>query len=735
MSHDPPEAAYDRFGGPGREGVRSPRPVSMIWRLWRGLAMLIFLLVGAGTLIYTGVRHQDLTIDAVVQRLQPLESANLRVRSDFADAQAGLRGYLITKQGRYLGYYHRSRADLGAALTQAYRLSRGGWRREVAIEQRASTAWFGYADKMQGLTVSSPALARLTGQSFASASAFYRANNRLHAQVAARTQPAARDGQRALDVAVAWSAAFALGAVLLAVAAAVGTVHGITRPLAGLTMTLRRLRSGDHAARADLTGAAETVEVARTLNDLADDSDRLRAQEERATRLRTAARAGGVRIREHLRAQDVISEARVVLEKDVDAEVIYLHLAEEGGGVSRPIGHEGDWLFPDDFARTLPAASMESFRGAFRNHTSLVTQDVQGTEGDRMRPAIRDQLRRAGVASMLITPFGVGSDMLGLIVACRLRPGHPWARDETDAVESIATDLGRGLHHARLYEAENRLVQELQTVDQAKSDFLATVSHELRTPLTSIAGYLEILRDLDAGPLTQAQERMLETVDRNTARLRHLIEDVLTLSRIESGAFTTVKMPVNLTDVIAAAVAALRPAAAAKDVSLTLSYPAPDGSLVVAGDPGQLDRVLMNLLSNAVKFTPTGGSIQVSARTERDMAQVEVSDNGLGIPASDQQELFTRFFRASNAVERSIPGTGLGLAIVRTIVDNHGGHITIDSHEGEGTTVLVAIPLLGSGGRGRGTARHEPATWGDEDGEVMGAIAGRGGPGGEGRPA
>jgi signal transduction histidine kinase len=735
VSHDPLEPAHHPFGGPGRESVDSPPPVSMTWRLWRGLVVLIFLLVGAGALIYTGVRHQDLTIDTVVQRLQPLESANLRIRSDFAGAQAGLRGYLITRQGRYLGYYRRSRSDLAAALTQANRLSRGGWRHELAIEQRAATTWFGYADRMRGLTVSSPALARLAGRSFASARAFYGANSRLHAQVAARVQQAARDGRRALDVTVAWSAAFALAAVLLAVAAAVGTVHGITKPLAGLTMTLRRLRSGDHAARADLTGAAETVEVARTLNDLADDSDRLRAQEERATRLRQAARAGGVRIREHLRAQEVISEARLVLEGDVDAEVIYLHLMEEGGGVSRPIGHEGDWLFPDDFARTLPAASMESFHAAFRNHTSLVTQDVQGAEGDRMRPAIRDQLRRAGVASMLITPFGVGSDMLGLIVACRLRPGHPWTRDETDAVESIATDLGRGLHHARLYEAENRLVQELQTVDQAKSDFLATVSHELRTPLTSIAGYLEILRDRDAGPLTQAQERMLETVDRNTARLRHLIEDVLTLSRIESGAFTTVKMPVNLTDVIAAAVAALRPAAAAKDISLSLSHPGPDGSLVVAGDPGQLDRVLMNLLSNAVKFTSTGGSIRVSASTEQDMALMEVTDNGLGIPASDQQELFGRFFRASNAVERSIPGTGLGLAIVRTIVDNHAGEITIDSQEGEGTTVLVKIPMLGSAGRGRGAARHEPAARIAAGGEVNRSVAGRAGPGGEGRLA
>src|SRR5207244_3442397 len=153
-----------------------------------------------------------------------------------------------------------------------------------------------------------------------------------------------------------------------------------------------------------------------------------------------------------------------------------------------------------------------------------------------------------------------------------------------------------------LYEAENRLVSELRAVDQAKSDFLATVSHELRTPLTSIAGYVEMLRDLDVGPLSPAQDQMLETVDRNAARLRHLIEDVLTLSKIEAGAFKTVMQPVDLAEIVAAAVAALQPAAAAKGLAVDCDCPGP--RLVVSGDPGQLDRSLMNLLSIAVKFTP-----------------------------------------------------------------------------------------------------------------------------------
>ena len=114
-----------------------------------------------------------------------------------------------------------------------------------------------------------------------------------------------------------------------------------------------------------------------------------------------------------------------------------------------------------------------------------------------MPPHVRDQLRAAGVVAELLVPFGAGAELLGILVAARTSPGRPSTEAEVSAVESVAADVGRGLHHARLFEAENRLVDELRAVDQVKSDFLATVSHELRTPLTSIAGYIEILRDRD----------------------------------------------------------------------------------------------------------------------------------------------------------------------------------------------------------------------------------------------
>ena len=223
-----------------------------------------------------------------------------------------------------------------------------------------------------------------------------------------------------------------------------------------------------------------------------------------------------------------------------------------------PVGHEGDWVFADSFLAFLRSEGDVLFRDLFRRNASLVYQDIQGGDGDRLPPQIRDPLRGAGIVAEVIVPFGAGSEMLGIIVAARMRRGRPWTEAEVGAVESVAADVGRGLHHARLFEAENRLVDELRGLDQVKSDFLATVSHELRTPLTSIAGYIEILRDRTAGPLTTAQEQMVNSVDRNTARLRRLIEDVLTLSKIESGAFRSMMRPVSLTEIVSADVAALQ---------------------------------------------------------------------------------------------------------------------------------------------------------------------------------
>jgi two-component system phosphate regulon sensor histidine kinase PhoR len=484
--------------------------------------------------------------------------------------------------------------------------------------------------------------------------------------------------------------------VLLALAASLSTMYVISRPLRRLEAVVRKLAGGDHAARAAVSGPAEVRALGRSVNELARQRDRLRAEEAESNRLRAQAREAGLRIREHLVADEVLREAYLALEANLDAEVVSLRLVHDGELGPR-LGDHRERELPTDLAVSrIPNFAWDRLYDLFRRQRCAIFNDLRGKKAEQARaafaPPVYEAFLRSGVVGILMTPFGVGSDMLGLIVAQRLHADHRWSPAEVDMVESIAADLGRGLNHARLYEAENRLVEELKELNRAKSDFFATTSHELRSPLTTIEGYAEMLGDGEAGEITPQQRKMLDVIDRSSVQLRNLIEDLFTLSKLESGAANTVMQPVDLGGVVANAVDSVQPSVT--PAQLTLTCRVPEDKLVVSGDTSQLERVVVNLLTNAVKYTPPGGLVHVTAHAAEKSAVVSIRDTGIGIPEGDQQKLFSRFFRASNATTSRIPGTGLGLAIIHTIVSQHGGDVTLTSREGAGTVATVTLPLL-----------------------------------------
>jgi PAS domain S-box-containing protein len=244
------------------------------------------------------------------------------------------------------------------------------------------------------------------------------------------------------------------------------------------------------------------------------------------------------------------------------------------------------------------------------------------------------------------------------------------------------------LRHA--YEHEREAVSRLRELDVAKSDFVATVSHEFRTPLTNVIGHLEVLTSGDAGPLTPAQMRMLGVIGRNSDRLRALIEDMLTISKVEAGVFDLDMRVIDLHEVLTAACAAVEPRAKRRGHRLVLSV---EGQLgTVEADPEQLQRALSNLLVNGINFTPDGGVVELDARLEGQHVEIKVRDNGVGIDPDEQPQLFTRFFRGTFAVREAVQGAGLGLAITKTIVEGHGGEISVASLVGHGTTFTIRIP-------------------------------------------
>lgn len=236
---------------------------------------------------------------------------------------------------------------------------------------------------------------------------------------------------------------------------------------------------------------------------------------------------------------------------------------------------------------------------------------------------------------------------------------------------------------------QQEIVVKLTELDRVKSDFVSTTSHELRTPLTSIIGFSELLEDRYQRNANEGDGKLVQMIARNAERLLLLVEDLLSLSHIESGAFRLHRETGDCVPLVEAACEAVGPLASARSIKVVRDL---SGRLPVEADRPQLERVFLNLLSNAVKFSHDGDLVEVVALREADEVVVSISDHGIGIPANEQGQVFTRFFRSRNAEERSINGSGLGLAIVANIVDRHDGRVDITSVEGIGTTVTVRLP-------------------------------------------
>src|SRR3954452_5584297 len=225
-------------------------------------------------------------------------------------------------------------------------------------------------------------------------------------------------------------------------------------------------------------------------------------------------------------------------------------------------------------------------------------------------------------------------------------------------------------------------------LDRMRDAFVATVSHELRTPLTSISGFLEMMEDEEHG-VGATGRTYLDVIRRSTDRLHNLVEDLLLIAQIEARRVELELGPVDLTEVAQRSVEGCRPGAAEKGISL---HVVADHPPLVRADPRRLAQIADNLISNAVKFTPPGGTVKVLLERNGENGRMVVTDTGIGIPAEEQGQVFSRFFRSSTALHAAIPGTGLGLSITRALVEQHGGSISLERDERAGTTVTVVLP-------------------------------------------
>ena len=287
-----------------------------------------------------------------------------------------------------------------------------------------------------------------------------------------------------------------------------------------------------------------------------------------------------------------------------------------------------------------------------------------------------------GLRASLTVPIRDGDRVLGVLASLRSTCEH----DEfllTGLVDGFAAQLGQFLAGRRSRELTMQL-------DRTRDDFLTLVGHELRTPLTSIISYTTLLADEIDDP---DRQQMIAAIHRNIGHLQRIIDDLLELSALEAGHFRLRRRHVDLAAMVAAAVAAVE-----VPPGLRLHTGLPP-RLMLSADPDRLRQIVDQLLSNAVKYSPGGGDIRITADgSDPDVAELVVTDTGIGIPDEDRERLFARFHRGGNARHTAIPGHGLGLPLARGLVAAHGGTIALDPSHHPGTRIVVRLPRAAPSG-------------------------------------
>ncbi|MDT4947321.1 MAG: two-component system, OmpR family, sensor kinase [Pseudonocardiales bacterium] len=317
------------------------------------------------------------------------------------------------------------------------------------------------------------------------------------------------------------------------------------------------------------------------------------------------------------------------------------------------------------------------------------------------------QLSIANVTSLLIAVGFVALGLAMIVAAATARRFTTPLRRLTEASRALAegdlsrridrTDIRAGASEVTALAVQfnamaDRLEESVSIIrrDRDRSrDFLADVSHELRTPIAALLTFNELLTER-TGDDPAARTEFLDSSRVQLERLDWLAQNLLELSKLESGLVLLDLRPEDLRTAVESAVEQAQPAAARRKLALTMSLP--DAPLRIRHDPPRIGQVLTNLIGNAIKFTPPGGSVSIALSPHRDGARIDVTDTGVGIDASELPRIFDRFYRGSRANEARGSGSGLGLAIVRSIVDMHHGSIAVDSQLGTGSRFTVLLP-------------------------------------------
>jgi signal transduction histidine kinase len=553
------------------------------------------------------------------------------------DLETGERGFIVTGKERFLQPWQQAQRELpqqSAVLTAAVpgpqsQAIVAGWRQYLRD-------WSLPVVQLARRSVAAARAKEATAGGLHRVDAIRRRVDTLVAREEA-IATAARAATRRSDRTGTWTAVIG-GLIRIAVFFAIllWLLRAIVQPLRRVAQATAEVARGRRGVVVPETGAGEVGELARTFNEMSRSLERSRVALEE----------------QNVDLERLANVLRAVLDSTVDG----ILLSDAEGNVqlaNRPIV-------------TL---------------TRELGMDFSGTVVDRL----------LSVADRIKDPDAYRAAMNRL----RDNPDEPTFDEFEDSVSgrvfqgfTSPVHDDRGGFVGRIWTMRD--VTQQRELDRLKDDFVATVSHELRTPLTSMMGFLEMIREEEAGELTEEQKRFLAIVYRSSERLQRLVGDLLFVARLDANGLQLQFTDVRVDEVVSDCVESSSALARAREIDLRADL---GGAPAVWADRERLAQLVSNLVSNAIKFTPAGGAVTVRTSVEDGAAVIEVEDTGVGIPEAEQERLFQRFFRSSTATEQAIPGTGLGLVISKAIAEALGGGISVRSAAGEGTCFRVWIPL------------------------------------------
>lgn len=320
-------------------------------------------------------------------------------------------------------------------------------------------------------------------------------------------------------------------------------------------------------------------------------------------------------------------------------------------------------------------------------------------------------INEIAVISSLVTHLSKDNDATAYLMLGPKKSGSAYTKQDIRLLNIITAELLIAIQNALRFEEiqsfnvtlQNRINDataklkhsndKLREMDNTKDEFISMASHQLRTPLTSVKGYLSMVLDGDAGKISDTQRQLLNQAFVSSQRMVYLIADLLNVSRLKTGKFVIDLAPTNLAQVVESEISQLTEVAKSKNITLTFDKPdtVPDIEL----DETKTRQVIMNFVDNAIYYTPAGGKIKIEVKTDRSSVYFVVKDNGMGVPKSEQEHLFTKFYRAKNAQKVRPDGTGLGLFMAKKVISEQGGDLLFESTEGKGSTFGFKFDITG----------------------------------------